>query len=687
MDPTHESIETPGPGDAVRATLRERFGFDAFRAGQEEIVRAVLAGRDVLAVMPTGGGKSLGYALPALLLDAPVLVISPLIALMKDQVDALVEQGIPAACVNSTVPFSEQIAIVEAFRRGELRLLFVAPERFRAPRFLAGLSGFRPGLFAIDEAHCISEWGHDFRPDYLRLREAAEALGRPPILCLTATATEDVRKQIVNNVAMRDPLVLVKGFERSNLDFVVTRVANAEEKLARVAEEVRLGGRGLVYAATRKSVQETAMALRRGGATVGFYHAGLSDSDRREVQNRFKSGVLPVVVATNAFGMGIDRPDLRFVVHVDVPGSVEAYTQEAGRAGRDGGPARCVLLYRPGDQRLQRFFIETGYPQPPVVRAVRDLLARNGGATVLEEEVTSRVEADHPRAVDSAIRILAEHGVLERGYSGGRNLRFVEDRPVDFPLLRRRAETDLRRLRQILDYAERPGCRRAYLIDYFAGPGSSPPCGQCDGCEAQESRRDASPEEIEMMRSVLQLVQALDGRYGKKRLAGVLAGARSKDIIERGLDGHPMYGALKQLTRTRIDGLFQDAVDEKLLALEGDEYPVIRLTEEGHGVLEGRRGMTLARAAPTARKAFATSSAAADDENLDPALFEKLREWRRDRAAADGVPAYVIMHDKTLAALAATKPRDEAALLDVKGLGPAKVERYGADLLERIGAG
>ncbi|MFG0315853.1 MAG: RecQ family ATP-dependent DNA helicase [Planctomycetota bacterium JB042] len=682
------------PDTTLLSTLKDRFGFTGFRAGQEEIVRAVLAGRDVLAVMPTGGGKSLGYALPALRLDAPVLVVSPLIALMKDQVDALVAKGIPASCVNSTVSVDEQVERLEAFRRGALRLLFVAPERFRSPRFLAAFEGFTPGLFAVDEAHCISEWGHDFRPDYLRLREAAEAIGRPPIVALTATATAEVREGIARSLGLRDPLVLVKGFERPNLEFVVTRVRSAEEKLERVAEEVLRGGRGIVYAATRKSVQETAIALRRRGGKIGFYHAGLSDSDRRTVQDRFKSGVLPVVVATNAFGMGIDRPDLRFVVHVDVPGSVEAYTQEAGRAGRDGAPARCVLLYRPADQRLQRFFVDTAYPSPAVVLAARDVVAAGGGAPVAEDDVVARVEADHPRAIDSALRILTEEGLVERGFSGAaRTVRFVEDRPIDFPTLRRRAELDLKRLRLMLEYAERPGCRRVHLIDYFAGEGASTPCGTCDGCHAVSSRRDATPEELDRLRTLLALVEALDGRYGKRRLAGILAGARSKDLLERGLDGHPMYGALGRLARAQVDRLFQDAFDEGLVRPEGEEYPVVAITPDGRAVLAGERGVTLAAGPPASGPSRSSGSPASsrgapavDAADADPTLVDALKAWRLERAREDGVPPYVVLHDKTIVAIAAARPSDEAALLDVKGMGPAKVERYGRELLERIGA-
>ncbi len=673
---------------SARDVLKRRFGFSRFRAGQAEIIHAALSGRDVLAVMPTGGGKSMGYVLPALLLDRPVLVVSPLIALMKDQVDALRAREIPAAYVNSTMLPSEQLRVVEAFRDARIRLLFVAPERFRSQRFLDALDGFRPGLFAVDEAHCISEWGHDFRPDYLRLKDAAARVGRPPIVALTATATPEVRRHVVENLGLDHPVVIVEGFERPNLDFVVTDVASKEGKLEHVQAEIERGGTGLVYAATRKNVEELTMKLRRAGHRVGFYHAGLTDSDRAAVHERFADGTLSVVVATNAFGMGIDRADLRFVVHHDLPGSVEAYTQEAGRAGRDGEPARCVLLYQKSDARLQRFFIETAYPPPPVVLGALNLLRRAGPETTFaEDDVVRLTDANvHARLVDSALRILAEHGVAARGLDrdGRRVVRFVADAELDFGLMRLRAEREYARLQLVLDYAERAGCRRAFLVDYFAGDGAFPACGRCGGCLRESRRREVTGDELTAVRTLLELVRTLDGRYGRKKLVLTLAGSKAKDVVTAGLDRHPSYGALADRRTTFLDALLNECAAKELLRAEAGEYPVISITAAGRRVLAGEEIVELAcfdaqPPAPPARPAADRPELAA---SADPTLVQRLREWRRVEAQAAGMPPYVIFHDRTLFELAATKPRTEADLLEVNGIGPTKVERFGARLLE-----
>ena len=675
----------PDSEQTVRETLRSRFGFTEFRAGQEAIISAALSGRDALGVMPTGGGKSLGFCLPALLMERPALVVSPLIALMKDQVDGLAAKRIPAGYVNSTVPPYEQERRIEAFRNGSLRLLFVAPERFRSSRFLEALDGFRPGLFAVDEAHCISEWGHDFRPDYLRLQEAAERVGRPPILALTATATRQVREHISRNLGLIDPLIVVEGFERKNLDFMVVRATSRADKFARVEAEVREQKRGIVYAATRKNVEETTLALRNAGLRAGFYHAGLADGDRRAVQERFCSGELPMVVATNAFGMGIDRPDLRFVIHLDLPGSVEAYTQEAGRAGRDDAPARCSLLYQPGDARLQRFFIETSYPPPEVIRNTLALIQDQGPqANVSESDLAARVTgASHPRAVDSALRILSEHGVVARGLgrdAGSRVVRFLEERPIDHELLRARAERDFERLRHIVDYAERANCHRAYLVNYFAGEGTAAPCGSCAACRAAEARRPVSGSEAAAVRKMLELLRALSGRYGKGKLLGILAGSKAKDLLASRLDQHPCYGSLRHLSRSFLDSLLAECLSTGLAQIMGGEYPVVALTPKGNEVLLGREipGLSCFDAAPPAKSKVRQAEPRGE---CDPDLLERIRNWRAEVAEQEGVPLYRVLNNRTLEELVRKKPGTEAEMLETNGIGPAKLAKYGAEIL------
>ena len=351
------------PMDA-RAALRRHFGHDSFRAGQEEIVRAALAGRDLLAVMPTGSGKSIGYQLPALLLPGMTLVVSPLIALMKDQVDELVRKGIPAAALHSLATPAERRAAEAAMREGRLRLLYVAPERFASESFRRLLAASPLARFAVDEAHCVSEWGHDFRPDYRTLAAAARSCrradgadGRPPILAFTATATPEVRQDIVGLLGLEDPAVFVAGFDRPNLFLDVRRVSGEIEKRALLPELVGRR-RALVYAATRKSAARAADALRAAGVAADAYHAGMEEPERTRVQDRFADGSLSVVCATNAFGMGIDRPDVEAVVHFEIPGSLEAYYQEIGRGGRDGRRADATLLWNYVDVRTREFLIE-----------------------------------------------------------------------------------------------------------------------------------------------------------------------------------------------------------------------------------------------------------------------------------------------------------------------------------------
>ncbi|HZX65981.1 MAG TPA: ATP-dependent DNA helicase RecQ, partial [Myxococcales bacterium] len=352
--------------------LRTHLGHESFRPGQEEIVRSVLSGRPTVAVMPTGSGKSLCYQLPAVLLPGTTVVASPLVALMKDQTDALASRGIAATFVNSSLPDSERHERQERIRRGEFKIVYVAPERFRSASFRSAVAGLNVPLFAVDEAHCISSWGHDFRPDYLRLAEARGHLRAERLLALTATATPEVRGDIVRALALEDPRVFVSGFDRPNLFLEVARVPGDEEKLGRILALSRKEGPGLVYAATRKNVTKVVAALRRNGVLALGYHAGMDDAERSAVQDRFHGGDAPVIVATNAFGMGVDRSDVRFVAHFDVPRSLEAWYQEIGRAGRDGKPSLALLLFNFADVAMQRRMIDASHPREPLLRRLWD---------------------------------------------------------------------------------------------------------------------------------------------------------------------------------------------------------------------------------------------------------------------------------------------------------------------------
>ena len=410
----------------ARERLREVFGYDEFRPGQAEVVASVLGGRDTLAVLPTGGGKSLCYQIPALLLDGLTVVVSPLLALMKDQVDALVRDGVAAAAVNSTVDFEEQKAILRRAATGELRLLYVAPERFSNGWFMSALRGVRVALLAIDEAHCISQWGHDFRPSYRDLGGVRARLGEPPIVALTATADPRVREDIVGRLGLREADVRIAGFDRPNLRFHAVRVRSQREKLDRIAELLEaLGGEAsaIVYCATRKRVESLAEGLQRRRIRCARYHAGMAEEDRTRIQDAFARDSLRIIVATNAFGLGIDKPDVRLVIHHDLPESIEAYYQEAGRAGRDGDPAECVLYFAPRDRGLREFFIELSHPTPETVLEVYRALVRWGGDRAAIDDLLDRGEDGEERpGLNAAVQALAESGLARaiRGASRGR---------------------------------------------------------------------------------------------------------------------------------------------------------------------------------------------------------------------------------------------------------------------------
>ena len=393
--------------DRARGVLRETFGYPDFRPAQVPVIESVLAGVDTLAVLPTGGGKSLCYQVPALVKQGVTVVISPLISLMKDQVDRLLQRGVAAAFLNSTL---DAAAVHDHLRRvtsGTLTLLYVAPERFEGADLRRAVAG-RVAMLAVDEAHCISEWGHDFRPSFRRIADVSREIGRPPIVALTATATPAVRADIARELRMRSPRVIVQGFDRANLHYTVTRCRNDAEKDRALLDALRRRQRpAIVYASTRRTVQRLAALLTRSGVTALPYHAGLDDDHRREVQDRFMSGAVDTIVATNAFGMGIDKPDVRLVVHYAMPGTLEAYYQEAGRAGRDGQPARCILLHAFRDRFTHEWFINSTYPARAEVEREYTKLTR-----CAVDGVAADASGDASGDASAAVRLLLQHRAL-----------------------------------------------------------------------------------------------------------------------------------------------------------------------------------------------------------------------------------------------------------------------------------
>ncbi len=705
-------------GLSLEQALCDLFGHAAFRDGQREIVESVLDGKDVLAVLPTGGGKSLLYQLPAFLLPGATVAVSPLISLMKDQVDQLRARGLKAALLNSSQDWEEQDRILSLVARGEVKLLYVAPERWRSQRFREALARLQVALLAVDEAHCVSDWGHDFRPDYLRLPEACEALGRPPILAVTATATELVRREIARGLGLQpDHRVFVRGFDRPNLRFSVAACpseADKEAALERALAGVTTGA-AIVYGGTRKTCERVARRLQAavpGGAVL--YHAGLPSEERRRAQDRWFSGEARVVVATNAFGLGINKEDVRLVVHHDLPGSLEAYYQEAGRAGRDGLPAECVLLHSGSDIHLQNFLIDGAYPERSLVESVFQALRdRRGSDPSSLRDALPRGPSE--KAIGSALKLLVEAGHARDDRDTGFETVSGGELAIDWAHQDELRERERARLDEILRYARTGVCRRAAIMRYFGAPLAR--CGRCDACESLA--RDAMPadEAKTVARKVLSLVARLKGRFGRKVVSRLLAGVVTKEDRERGLDSLPTVGVLRPWSVEDCAAAVDACLGQGLLesVTEDGKYPKVVLTALGVSVLFDRAeaiAVTFARprpAAPEARaparekkrragkagrspagqdapaKAVSVAEVEAALGPVDAALLARLRAWRTERSKKDGVPPYCVFHDRTLEAIATTRPRDLVALLDVPGLGPRKAEKYGEHVLALVG--
>ena len=473
----------------LRRTLRRTFGFRALREGQEEVIRSILAGRDTLAIMPTGAGKSLCYQLPGAELPGTTVIVSPLISLMKDQVDKLREIGIDAVQVNSTLSTGEESEVLEEIEKEQREFVFVTPERLAQPEFLAKLKTNLIDVFVIDEAHCISHWGHDFRPSYLHLRSAIEALGNPRILALTATATPNVVDDIRRQLGREDMEVIDIGVFRENLRFEVIPTPKEEmkqEALARLLGEME--GTGIVYVSTIKDCEEVTERLESLGFSAARYHGRLGARERKRTQDRFMAGDLRVIVATNAFGMGIDKPDIRFVVHYNLPGSLESYYQEAGRAGRDGEPARCVLLYQAEDRNTQIFFLNGRYPKREHFLAVYQALARLKADRhgVAAGEVQKRTAGVAQAKVKVVLATMKDLEMVEETSPGEYRLLLgdlgAEALDTMADSYEKRSEGDRDRLRRMVLYAQTALCRWKAILEYFGEQFDWEHCGHCDNC-------------------------------------------------------------------------------------------------------------------------------------------------------------------------------------------------------------
>ena len=596
-------------GDAVLEGLRRWFRHGGFRPGQREPVDAVLAGRDAVVVMPTGSGKSLCYQLSAMLLEGTTLVVSPLIALMKDQTDALERLGIPAAFLNSSLGPDEMDRRLAALSHGLYKLAYVAPERLRNERFREAVAHLRVPLLAIDEAHCISQWGHDFRPDYLALGDLVRGLGPDVrVMAVTATATPDVRRDVVRQLGLGEtprgePLLLVQGFARPNLRLSVRRCPTHEAKFARVAALAEAHGTGIVYCATRAQARRVYDRLRtdpdlRGRISPLLYSGALDDGARSRAQDDFLRAEHPVVVATNAFGMGIDRPDIRFVAHWDVPGSLEAYYQEVGRAGRDGAPSWCELLFNYADVRTQRFFIEAANPTPEegraLLQAIRTLCAE--GPQARSDDDWAQVSGlKNGMLARTAMGVLERAGFVRRAPAAGASGRSAwatellpdpgeEAFDRAFAARDRKRDFDEARLRAMLRFVDTRECRQAFLLDYF---GEAPHPGICDGCDNDGGAFSAPPlDEARwtVVRKALSCVGRMGGRFGAGRVVEVLRGEATEAVVRAGLDALSTFGLLPDAEPAFLRELLDALARARCIAVGEEPYRQLSLTEYGHRV-------------------------------------------------------------------------------------------------------
>ena len=706
----------------VAQTLQRYFGFDGLRPGQAEALDHVLSGKDALVVMPTGAGKSLVYQLAALLKEGTTVVLSPLIALMKDQVDALTARGIAACAVNSSMPEAEQRATLDQIARGKYTLVYAAPERLRSRAFLRAIAQSNLALLAVDEAHCVSQWGHDFRPDYLRIGQARQQFseaGSAQCIGLTATATEIVQDDIIESLHLHSPARVVTGFDRPNLLFRVQSAPTANDKreALREALEGAKDGATLVYVQTRKQADSVARyaADLYGSRHVGVYHAGLPDAERERAQNDFIQKRTNIVVATNAFGMGVDRADVRRVVHWALPPTMEAYYQEAGRAGRDGKPAEVLLLYAPTDRQLRQWFIDQAAPEEASLKRLHRRLQSRAGDGPVEIGVDEAADlADlHPVGARTALGLLERMGALQRLDGGGDPMR-VEVHAWDtlraddvLARLRQHRDQKMHGLEQMSGYAETDGCRRQLLVGHF-GEHIEPHADAarcCDACATRDSlpevpdekpEFDQMPMNARIALGLLDLVARLRWSVGRKTLVKIFTGSQAE-----GMDKYahlPYFGKLGTYNQAVVDGFYKQLLREGYLKV-GGEYSTVELATLGRHALEHRIAIDLktgagarpaqvrssSRSASGSRSTSGASASPADDLTPDDApLFEALRQWRTAEASAQGVPPYVVFADRVLVAIAQYRPQSEAALLAISGIGPAKNDRYGEAVLALV---
>ena len=591
--------------------LETYFGYTSFRPAQEAPIASLLRNEDVIGIMPTGAGKSICFQIPALCKSGLTIVFSPLISLMKDQVDGLLVQNIPAALINSTLTQAEFNKTMYEVRSGKIKLLYIAPERLGSNFFCNVLRALPIAQVIVDEAHCISEWGHDFRPSYRLIGEWLNSLSKRPIVgAFTATATKYVENDIKKLLGLDKANVYVTGFDRPNLSFSVIRTPKRMDYVVHYVRQ-HANENGIIYCATRKDVDRVYENLTRAGIKVGHYHGGLSDEVRREMQNAYADDKLQVMVATNAFGMGIDKSNVRYVLHYQMPRNMESYYQEAGRAGRDGAPAECILLYSGQDVQVHKYLIEQSIETPE------------------------------------------------------------------------RQEVELRKLQSMIDYCFCSNCLRKYMLNYFGESTVWTTCDNCSSCKGSGDKVNVTKEAKVIFRAIM----GTDERYGASMITSIVRGERTDRIMRAGHDALPVFGLLSNVDEKSIKGLIQQFVASGYLRSSSGKYPVLSLTAGAEEVLGGHKEVEEIRqhvSVPSRTSRSTSTTSRGKSSSGSGGLFEHLRQHRKRLAEEAGLRPYLIFPDTVLIDLANLRPTTLGEFGNVKGVGEAKLKKYGLSFLQAI---
>ena len=591
--------------------LETYFGYTSFRPAQEAPIASLLRNEDVIGIMPTGAGKSICFQIPALCKAGLTIVFSPLISLMKDQVDGLLVQNIPAALINSTLTQAEFNKTMYEVRSGKIKLLYIAPERLGSNFFCNVLRALPIAQVIVDEAHCISEWGHDFRPSYRLIGEWLNSLPKRPIVgAFTATATKYVENDIKKLLGLDNANVYVTGFDRSNLSFSVIRTPKRMDYVVHYVRQ-HANENGIIYCATRKDVDRVYENLTRASIKVGHYHGGLSDEVRREMQNAYADDKLQVMVATNAFGMGIDKSNVRYVLHYQMPRNMESYYQEAGRAGRDGAPAECILLYSGQDVQVHKYLIEQSIETPE------------------------------------------------------------------------RQEVELRKLQSMIDYCFCSNCLRKYMLNYFGESTVWTTCDNCSSCKGSADKVNVTKE----AKAIFRAIMGTDERYGASMITSIVRGERTDRIMRAGHDALPVFGLLSNVDEKSIKGLIQQFVASGYLRSSSGKYPVLSLTAGAEEVLAGHKEVEEIRqhvSVPSRTSRSTSTTLRGKSSSGSGGLFEHLRQHRKRLAEKAGLRPYLIFPDTVLIDLANLRPTTLGEFGNVKGVGEAKLKKYGLSFLQAI---